>query len=126
MGKSGFRLTEAQIQISIVDLLSSLSRVNRFAFHSIPNEALGSGRDRRANAIRMQKLKRMGLTPGAGDLEIIKLGRAYYMEVKRPGEKPSDNQTNFMLWIQSCGAEYSIVHSVDQAILALKAWKIIP
>tara|TARA_Y100000310_G_scaffold78277_2_gene74904 strand:- start:2285 stop:2662 length:378 start_codon:yes stop_codon:yes gene_type:complete len=124
MGEKASIVTEAQIQMAICELLSTLSRQHQFAFHSIPNEALGQGRDRKRNAIRMARLKKMGLTPGAADLEIVYQGRAYYIEIKRPGERQTENQKIFMHWARDAGARYIVVTSPTEVLIALKKWGI--
>lgn len=123
MGKA--KLSESQIQRQIVSMLSGIARENRFMFFSIPNENLASKQDRKSAAIRMNKLKAMGLVPGAADLVIVHGGRVYFIEVKSATGKQSENQENFMLWAESCGSKYAIVRSHMDVIRALKAWGII-
>lgn len=119
------RLSEAQIQKSIVEALSYLARKYRFIFHSIPNEAWHS-RSRAEGAKRMAHLKAMGLTPGAADLLIIHKGKAHYLEVKRPGEKQSAAQLMFEDRAKECGATYTVLCDADLVVPYLKFVKIIP
>lgn len=115
-------LRESDIQAQIVALLSHHSRRNNFIFFSVPNE-----RDLSASGNRfahMAKLKKMGYTPGAPDLVIVKNGQAYFMEVKTPTGHISDNQRWFMSNAASVGAHYAIVRSYEEAIKVLTAWVI--
>ena len=106
-------------------MLSGISRQHNFMFFSVPNENLMSNADRKAAAIRMNKLKGMGLVPGAADLVIVHRGVAHFCEVKTPTGKQSVNQSNFMRWANACGSPYIIVRSTSDVVRALKAWKII-
>ena len=75
--------------------------------------------------ILITALKKMGLLPGVGDLEIIHKGRAYFLEVKKPGGQLSDAQKLFRQRTLDCGAEYIVVKSVDDVISALMTWGIV-
>ena len=116
---------ESQIQRQIVQVLSAICNQNHFLFFSVPNEAMGRGKDRKSNAIRMNMLKTMGLTPGVSDLVIVHDGLAYFVEIKKPGGKQSENQKHFMRWAVAAQAHYSIVRCVDDMLRALAAWEII-
>lgn len=43
-------------------------------------------------------------------------GRAWYIEVKRPGRKPRKNQQDFLDAMQNSGALAGVAHSVDEAV----------
>jgi len=126
---AGPTVTEAQIQRSIVQLLSALAQQNDFLFFSIPNESLNkliSGKiSRKWAAIIMNILKGLGLLPGASDLEIVHNGRAYFAEVKKPKGTQSLNQKLFERRAIECGAEYVIVRDPQDMLNALKNWHII-
>lgn len=116
------RQSESDIQAQIVALLSFHSRKNHYLFFSVPNE-----RDLSASGNRfahMAKLKKMGYTPGAPDLVIVKNGTAYFLEVKTPTGVVSDNQRRFMNNAAAAGAHYSLARSYDDAIKVLTAWGI--
>ncbi len=121
-------MKESDLQIQIVATLSVFSERCRFAFFSIPNEgsASGSGNDRSRGAFaKIMKLKKMGMTPGVADLEIIKEGRSYFLELKSPGRKQTVNQIRFEEWVTRCGAPYYCTSSYTAAIDVLKHWKIL-
>ncbi len=120
-------VSESDTQIAIVDLLSLLSRQHNFIFFSVPNEsAMKARRKDKAIYALINLLKKMGLIPGASDLVIGKAGRAYFLEVKRPGEKQTKNQIIFEAWVTAAGFEYEIATSVDETLSYLKTWGIIP
>jgi len=119
------KISESQIQQGIVGLLSSLSRQNNFAFFSVPNERLLKGLTKKQAIIRIQHLKKMGMIPGCSDLVIVHKEIAYFVEVKTPTGKQSDNQHNFMIWVNACGCPYVIVRSPADMIRALKGWEIV-
>ena len=126
MGKAKLpKVSEEQIQNAIVELLTLVQKRCQFLFFSVPNEALGRGRDRTQNAIRMARLKRMGLYPGAADLVLVHKGMAYFLEVKTASGKMSENQKGFAQRAFECGSRYVIVRSTREAARALKGWGIL-
>jgi len=114
-------LSEADIQIQVIEYASLLAAQCGFIFCSIPNE----GKDR-ANPARLAKLKRMGLRLGVADLVFIKDGRAYFLEMKKPGKKQSDDQIDFQLDAARVGAQYAVAWSFEEAVKILQSWGIIP
>lgn len=58
---------------------------------------------------------------GHSDLAgVFKGGRAFFIEVKRPGENPTPLQQSFLDDMQAGGAFVACVHSVDEAHAALQ------
>lgn len=43
-------------------------------------------------------------------------GRAWYIEVKKPGEKPRENQERFLQAMRDSGALTGVAHSVEEAV----------
>jgi len=123
--------SEASIQIAIVEYLSLICRSHKFIFFSIPNESMTPKDGKKLSGKeygRINRLKKMGLTPGVSDLEIVYKGSAYFLEVKRPGRagsRLSESQNIFMKNSSAAGARYAIVRSVDDVIDALRIWRII-
>lgn len=53
---------------------------------------------------------------GVPDIILIKNGRPYFLEVKRPGTYQSVDQKQFELEATNAGAVYAVLRSVDDAI----------
>ena len=90
--------SESDIQKQIVEYLSILARQNNFIFFSIPNEGMMltgmiGGMNRKILSIILNHLKKMGLVPGMPDIAILySPGKIIFIEVKKPGEKPTTKQ----------------------------------
>lgn len=71
-----------------------------------------SGKERRV---------RYGLCPGGADLIGLlgPSGRIVALEVKRPAERPTDDQRAFLTIVRRHGGFAAIVHSVDEAVAAV-------
>ena len=87
----------------------------------IPNEQKISGTKAQRYAY-MAKLKRMGFTPGASDLCLVRDGRAHFIEVKRPHGKQSQNQILFERAAGRHGSPYVIIYSAEEMYKLLKYW----
>jgi hypothetical protein len=118
-------LSEADIQIQVVEYASLLAAQCGFLFFSVGNEAMGEAKTG-AGLGRMARLKKMGLRPGVADLVFVKDGRAYFLEMKKPGGKQSDDQTDFQLDAARVGAQYAVAYSFEEAVKILQSWGIIP
>ena len=59
-----------------------------------------------------------GVAPGFTDLFGHRRsdGRAFYLEVKKPGQKPRANQTKFMDAMRNAGAIAGVATSADEAM----------
>jgi len=67
----------------------------------------------------------MGLLPGAADLVLVHKGNAYFLEVKTPRGRPTDNQKAFAQAAFECGSRYVVVRSAREVARALKGWGIV-
>ena len=56
--------------------------------------------------------------PGQSDLCGHRFGdgRAFYIEVKKPGEKPRENQERFLRQMRDSGALAGVAHSAEEAV----------
>ncbi|MDP6038882.1 MAG: VRR-NUC domain-containing protein [Candidatus Latescibacteria bacterium] len=121
-----FKPDESTLQSQIVELLSRLADKGRFSFFSVPNENKFLSLLPKNIAIAItNKLKAMGMVPGAADLCVVQDGRIYFMEVKTEKGRQSANQKLFQTAMIEVGAKYILVRSVNEALLALKFWNII-
>src|SRR5262245_1407469 len=66
------------------------------------------------------RLKRMGVKPGWPDFIFIGPTEVFFLELKRRGESPSDEQANVALHIIRSGFSYLCVDNLDAAVEALR------
>ena len=62
------------------------------------------------------EMKRQGLRPGAADLALVIKGRAYFLELKKRGEKLSEPQQQFRLDSDRAGAIYAWADNINSAL----------
>jgi hypothetical protein len=108
---------EGRLQRAIVQHLM-LAGVPGMIYFSVPNEA------RRSIPVAMD-LKAKGLRAGVSDLVIFRDGRAYCLEVKAKGEKPTKKQFEFADGCLAAGIDYAWVDNIDAAICQLRTWQVI-
>ena len=107
---------EVTIHINIYHkLLAVLPQVSAATLLHIPN-----GEDR--SAITGAKLKRMGLKPGAEDLQFIFAGRLHAIEVKPEGKKQSQAQVDRAAAVVAAGGVYTVCRSIDDVRETLAEW----
>jgi hypothetical protein len=116
---------EADLQIQVADLLRIYERQRHFIWFSTPNELLGSARSE-GGLGRMVRFKRMGLRAGVADIVLVCHGHAYFVELKTKTGRQSESQRQFEDDVSIAGGCYTVSHSLDEAIDALKIWGIIP
>jgi hypothetical protein len=99
---------ESSIQKQIAIYLSTIAADKGLLFFSIPNESLST-------ALRMFSIpkdtaaklsmhfKKMGLLPGIPDMCILWNGKAIFVEVKKPGERPREDQERIHRLIKKTG-----------------------
>lgn len=96
---------ESKIQAEIVKFLQA----KKYLFASIPNEAAGKDA-----AIRMSKMKTLGLRSGAPDLLVfLDGGRLLCLEVKTEKGFQSPAQKHFEEKLNELKFEYYVVRSVE-------------
>ena len=113
---------EFQTQISLIDRLKLQCNPAVVYWHT-PN---GEERDKRTAA----KLRAMGVLPGVADLQFIWLGdrspRVLFLELKRAGEKQSDDQIWFEKLVRERGCDYEVATGIDEAVKVLQRYGILP
>lgn len=102
------KITEAQIQVQVIDYLNSCLRDNAIAF-AIPNGGLRS-------ATEAKRLKAQGVTAGVPDLEIIHRGRALFIEMKSAKGTLSASQKFMIPLIKLAGSPVAICRSTEDVI----------
>lgn len=114
--KAAPKVSELAIHRAIVDMLRKTARAGVIYWHT-PN---GELRD----AATAGKLKAMGVLPGVSDLLMMD-GRCFYaMEVKKPGERPTLAQSEFLEWFKETGGKTAVVSSASEAEFYFMQWNI--
>lgn len=85
-------------------------------WYHVPN---GEARSKATGA----KLKCMGVRPGVGDFALVLAGgKAAFLELKRPGGRPSAEQRLFRADAETAGALYAVASTPEQAQDILASW----
>lgn len=78
----------------------------RCIIQSVPNES----KSKQETLVKLS----MGMLPGASDLLVVLPGVVLFVEVKRPGEKPRENQREYRDTVTALGFRYDVVTSLDE------------
>ena len=106
--------TEDQIHQAVLLLLAYILPPSAVVHHS-PNEGK---RGRKAQG----DLKKRGVVAGWPDLEICYAGRVLFIELKRPGEKASDNQEKVHARLSAAGFTVLTEHDVERVRRVVSEW----
>lgn len=88
----------------------------------VPNGSVLAG-DAKARAMQVNALKKNGMRVGFPDLICLASGgRTGFMEVKREGEKLSENQIHWAGALEHLGHNFAVVRSVEDARETLEQW----
>jgi hypothetical protein len=119
--------SEFQIHCALSDTLARWISPGWVAFHP-PNEGL---RARKTNpktgktySPEAQRLARMGVHPGVSDLILFgpPIAMIHALEIKRPGEEPTEDQSNFLKKVIAAGGQGRWCDSVEVGLRILKEW----
>jgi hypothetical protein len=110
-------LSEQQIQRTLVAHLTARPAADLWWCH-VPN---GGFRTRTEGAI----LNGLGLRKGAPDLLLICDGKAYGLELKRLGGKPSHDQIECLAAMERAGAATAVAVGLDRALHQLESWRLL-
>jgi hypothetical protein len=105
--------SEQQVHFAVADYLRLRGKSGLLWLHT-PNEP----RDKIAGA----RLKRMGMLAGTSDLLLWYRGKAYALELKTLGGRPSDVQLSFLAAFNNAGGRSAIAFGLDQALASLVGW----
>jgi hypothetical protein len=109
--------SENQIQQGIVDWLNAVLLPTHRVF-AVPNASRRTAGGKSANAVP-------GLRKGVLDLMILGPdGRAFSIEVKRPGGELSSEQEEWIGWLWSKNCPAAVVTTIEEVRNALIAWHI--
>lgn len=110
--------SEHQIQRAMVQWLS----LHGFVVYHVPNEEM-RGQTSKQRARRGAMMKAAGYRAGVADLVIVgAAGLCLHIEVKRPGNKPTQAQRDFAADLERLGAPYVIATSVDELRSLVREW----
>jgi len=108
---------EARLQKAVLQYLM-LAGVDKMVYFHPANEGR---RTLRTGAY----LKSLGMLPGVADLVMIHDGRAYFLELKAAGQKPSPTQWDFAERIGEAGGAWAYADNINQAITILRGWGLV-
>src|SRR5262245_21951466 len=106
--------SEAAIQRAEFEHLRVRSAPGLFAFHP----ANGGWRSRIEAAIR----KGLGVRAGVPDVIVVKDGRTYALEIKRPGGRLTAAQNAAHVALRAAGATVVTSYGLDDAVAQLERW----
>jgi hypothetical protein len=110
--------SERQVQRAVLQRLALQAPAGTTWFH-VPNGGF-------RKPVEAAILKADGVVSGVPDLCIITGGRAYFLELKRPGGKLSENQKSCHEKLRGAGATVMTAAGVDEAVSALQNMGILP
>jgi hypothetical protein len=107
-------LSEQQIQRTVIAHLRSRGVKDLFFFHPA-----NGGYRRRAEAAIFAGL---GVVAGTPDIVLLHGGRAYGLELKADGGKPTPVQSAAMTSMERAGTMVAHTQGLDAALVQLEAW----
>jgi hypothetical protein len=108
---------EQAIHQAVVAHLNMRAEPRVFFWHT-PNEG-------KRGWVNAAALKAMGMTAGVPDLLILKAGQLHALELKAPGGRLTPSQRGVIQRMIDCGAQASVAHSLDEALVTLEFWGIL-
>ena len=114
---SARRQPEAAIQRAVFQHIRHRGAGGLVAFH-VPN---GGARRPVEGAI----LKGLGVVAGAADVILLHRGRAFALELKATGGRPTPAQMEFISAWNAAGGTGSIATGLDQALETLERWNLL-
>lgn len=91
-------------------------------YHHSPNELDMAGPEA---ARQIAKARKLGTRKGWPDIEIIRGGRVWFLEVKAGSNMPDETQTECHEALYRAGCYIAVVRSVDDAEAVLRRWEVI-
>ena len=77
------------------------------------------------NRIEAAIMKGLGVRAGVSDLIAVYEGRAFALELKAEGGRPTEAQLQFIEDFQAAGGHAVVAEGLDQALRTLEAWKLL-
>jgi len=113
---------EDAIQRAIFQHIKARGVPGLVPFH-VPNGAkLGGARSKKGIVIQAARLKGLGVLPGVSDIILLHAGRFYALEVKAPGNVPTEAQLEFIHRVEAAGGYAAWAQGLDRCLAILEAW----
>lgn len=109
--------TEARMQARLWEYMQAYLKKGAVAF-AVPN----GGKRLAREAV---SFKRQGVVAGIPDMQIVFGGMVYFLELKIPGGRVSEDQAMQLSRLQMAGARVAVVHGFDQAVAQLRQWALL-
>lgn len=94
-------------------------------FH-VPNSSkLGGKRTKSGVPLEAIRLKKLGFRKGVSDLIFIWCARIFILELKAPGNRPTEEQWQFLNDCEAQGANTAVAAGLDAAIQQLESWNLL-
>jgi hypothetical protein len=77
------------------------------------------------NRIEAAVMKGLGVRAGVADLIAVHDGRAFALELKADGGRPTEAQLQFIDEFRAAGGNAVVAEGLDQALRTLEAWKLL-
>lgn len=123
-------MKENQIQQNTIEYLSIMANIHNFIFFAPMNEGFMMimtmfkvPKSSRYKIINF--LKKMGMLPGVADLQIIKDGKSYFIELKTDTGELSNSQVLFQDACNRTHTPYVVCRSVDDVRMVLVKWGVV-
>jgi hypothetical protein len=101
-----------------IDIQSSFRGQLRYIAPTVSMVAIPNAGKRGPLAVR--RLKREGMATGFPDCLLIWDGGVCFVEFKRPGQKPNDNQAEWLERLTRWGFVCGVAQSVEEAVAILR------
>ena len=123
-------MKESDIQQNTIEYLSLIAAVNNFIFFAPMNEGFMMIMTmfkvpKKTRMIIFNWLRKMGLLPGVADLQIIKDGKSYFIELKTDTGDLSNSQIIFRDACNRTHTPYVVCRSVDDVRNQLVSWGVV-
>lgn len=94
-------------------------------WHTPQGVKLGGRRSRKGINIQGSIMKGLGARAGVSDLVFLRRGHFYALELKAPGNTPTEQQLEFLDDVKDAGGFSAWCASLDLALSILEAWELL-
>jgi len=77
------------------------------------------------NRIEAAIMKGLGVRAGVSDIIAVHEGKAFALELKAEGGRPTEAQLQFIDDFQAAGGHAVVAEGLDEALRVLEAWKLL-